>query len=966
MLHMDNEKKNQNNLNEKSKFSKNKVNHTRIIKPLKANRNILSLIEYYIFRFLLINFIIIIKLKVSNSLRIRKLIKLNEIKIKIIGIGEQEILHSVFLSKPTEILVNGNPTNIDLENKISNLEGELNIITMKWDYQVDDCEDMFSDLTNLIEVDLSNFDGTKITTMNYMFCDCTNLESVNFTNLKTPSLIDMGGLFIGCESLKSADLSHLDTSSVINMGSIFSGCTSLTSVNLSNLVTSKVTIMSYLFDSCYSLTSIDLSNLDTSSVSRMNFMFSECSSLTSIDLSKFNTDSLEMVFGLFSSCNNLEYIDISNFDISKTTSLSYLFYGCQNLKYINFSNFIEGNQITQKVMFFDDVPNNITFCINNRENLPLIMEELNKRNCTINDCLEDWNSKQKLEITEKKICVYDCSEDNKYLYQFKNKCYETCPVGTILSSDNKLCLIQCSQEKPFELQEECVSDCKGIDFFNNECIINNKSIEAKETMIDIIENDIIKKEMDMNLSVSLFVNKKDLIVFDDTEIYQITSSFNQNNKENNKNPTINLGECEKILKHSNNINDDEALIIFKMEYYFDDFLIPITEYEIFNPRTKEKLELNICNNIKINITIPVEIDENIIYKYDPNSEYYKDKCFLNEDCGDDNILIKRKNEFNNNHLSLCEKKCEYIKYDSETKSVLCECEIKTEFIKLSEILFNKNNSLFIIPILETDIITNTYTNINGNSDSNIISSLITPNSNIISSLITSSNTNSNIISSLISSSNIISSLISSSKTNSNIISSSITSSNIISSLVKETTSQMIDIITSIYSYSKECLFIERDSKECNNFATLKDLFDKNYSPMSTKDSIDRVFELFNQKFKNKNINISNDEIIEGENVVFQMTTTQKQDYYLKNNLYNNISSIDLGECEKILQKEYKIDDPLIIIKVDIKRNDTVSTQIEYEVFNPYTLQKLNLSYCSNTKIEAKIFLFQIIIVPLKK
>jgi len=26
-----------------------------------------------------------------------------------------------------------------------------------------------------------------------------------------------------------------------------------------------------------------------------------------------------------------------------------------------------------------------------------------------------------------------------------------------------------------------------------------------------------------------------------------------------------------------------------MEYYIDDFLIPITEYEIFNPETKEKL-----------------------------------------------------------------------------------------------------------------------------------------------------------------------------------------------------------------------------------------------------------------------------------------------------------------------------------------------------------------------------------------
>ena len=51
-----------------------------------------------------------------------------------------------------------------------------------------------------------------------------------------------------------------------------------------------------------------------------------------------------------------------------------------------------------------------------------------------------------------------------------------------------------------------------------------------------------------------------------------------------------------------------------------------------------------------------------------------------------------------------------------------------------------------------------------------------------------------------------------------------------------------------------------------------------------------------------------------------------------------------------MKKEYKIDQPLIIFKVDIKRNDTVSTQIEYEVYNPINLEKLNLSLCQKTKI----------------
>ena len=82
-----------------------------------------------------------------------------------------------------------------------------------------------------------------------------------------------------------------------------------------------------------------------------------------------------------------------------------------------------------------------------------------------------------------------------------------------------------------------------------------------------------------------------------------------------------------------------------------------------------------------------------------------------------------------------------------------------------------------------------------------------------------------------------------------------------------------------------------------------------------------------------------------------MTTKEKQEHYLKNNLYNNISSINFSECEKILQEKYQIEEPLIIIKVDIKRNNTFSTQVEYEVFDPTNLQKLNLSYCDNSKID---------------
>ena len=55
-----------------------------------------------------------------------------------------------------------------------------------------------------------------------------------------------------------------------------------------------------------------------------------------------------------------------------------------------------------------------------------------------------------------------------------------------------------------------------------------------------------------------------------------------------------------------------------------------------------------------------------------------------------------------------------------------------------------------------------------------------------------------------------------------------------------------------------------------------------------------MFHLFSKQLSN--ISRANDEIIEGEDIIFHMTTTENQDHYLKNNLYNNISSLNFSEC----------------------------------------------------------------------
>ncbi len=179
---------------------------------------------------------------------------------------------------------------------------------------------------------------------------------------------------------------------------------------------------------------------------------------------------------------------------------------------------------------------------------------------------------------------------------------------------------------PYEKDDECLDYCSGTEFFNKICRISNQTEQAKDNMINIIFNDIKNGLMDSLLNNNLNGDFSDVIIKDENEVYQITTPLNQN--------------TENILKEVYNINSNQNLIIYKMEYKIDDFLIPIIEYKIFNPINNEVLNLTYCNKIKININIPVSIEEENLYKYNPYSEYYNNECYQYvSDCQNINLLF---------------------------------------------------------------------------------------------------------------------------------------------------------------------------------------------------------------------------------------------------------------------------------------------------------------------------------------
>lgn len=89
-------------------------------------------------------------------------------------------------------------------------------------------------------------------------------------------------------------------------------------------------------------------------------------------------------------------------------------------------------------------------------------------------------------------------------------------------------------------------------------------------------------------------------------------------------------------------------------------------------------------------------------------------------------------------------------------------------------------------------------------------------------------------------------------------------------------------------------------------------------------------------------------LIETDSMLIEVTNTSKIE---SGDIPANTSVIYLGECETILKRQYNLPltSDLIIMKLDIFREDQSTNQIEYNVYSQ-SGQLLDLSYCKDTNI----------------
>ena len=139
---------------------------------------------------------------------------------------------------------------------------------------------MFKNCGNLNNINMKNFSTKQTKDMSNMFDNCNFLSNTTFIeNLSTENSENMKEMFSGCLNIISLNLSGFNTSKVKDMSGMFNGMNKLKTLVLSekNFDTKNVENMSKMFYGCKALTSLNLSFFDVSKCNNFKEMFGNTS-----------------------------------------------------------------------------------------------------------------------------------------------------------------------------------------------------------------------------------------------------------------------------------------------------------------------------------------------------------------------------------------------------------------------------------------------------------------------------------------------------------------------------------------------------------------------------------------------------------------------------------------------------------------------------------------------------------------
>ena len=329
--------------------------------------------------------------------------------------------------------------------------------------------------------------------------------------------------------------------------------------------------------------------------------------------------------------------------------------------------------------------------------------ELGNQKCV--KCLDDYSFDYwKYIDTSNNFCVsreYYYDKDEEKII----KCDDSIQFKFFKVSENKIICFKsdyiCPPVFPIlnTTTNECIKDMtieQAIPSTNFQTIPSTNEQAIPSTNEQIIPSTIEKTKIKFQ-NLIIYIDKDDI---GEDKLYEeeinsnrvkiASTKFFKDNMNMNK-TTINLGKCEYVLKDSYNISHNTTLYILIIDINQTGMKIPRVEYEVFNIINYTNiisLNLSFCKNEHIEISIPVEIKDNID-KYNPKSGYYNDICYpAKSDFDTDINLDDRRKEFINNNMTLCEENCDLKDYDYINKKAKCSCFIKINLPIIDDVKIN--------------------------------------------------------------------------------------------------------------------------------------------------------------------------------------------------------------------------------------------------------------------------------------
>lgn len=192
---------------------------------------------------------------------------------------------------------------------------------------------MFRGASTLTNVDVSNWQTSKVTNMAYTFYQCSNLTTLNLNSWRTSQVTCMNDMFYNCKNLTSLDVSKWQTNSLEYATYMFNNCTNL------NLISNQVLNLSNLkngycmFWSVKSLGgAININNLNLPNAYDVERMFSNIPTITSLNLYYTNIHRAEECRSMFENCQNLTTLTcFNNMNTYNLVSCREMFNNCRNL-----------------------------------------------------------------------------------------------------------------------------------------------------------------------------------------------------------------------------------------------------------------------------------------------------------------------------------------------------------------------------------------------------------------------------------------------------------------------------------------------------------------------------------------------------------------------------------------------------------------------------------------------------------